>query len=161
MVMSAGNTNNLLNDTQEGDLYLYYNSEILFRLPKNLSSYDNSIDKYMKATHSGMKFALIAYKAKEIDATKITSITVKENSENCQYAQFEYGDLPTGNIYYGANSLSVNTFSNANLSAASAPSAAMSTSKLSIKFLPGTFTDFTLDAVKTYLTENPLIFWYN
>ncbi len=161
MVMSTGSTNNLLNDTREGDLYLYYNSEILFRLPKDLSSYDNSIDNYMKATYSGMKFALNTYNMKEIDPTKITSITVKENNENSQYAQFGYSDLPTTNIYKGTNSLSVNTATNANLSAAKSPACAMSTSTLSIKFLPGTFTDFTLDVVKEYLTANKLIFWYD
>ena len=150
----------LLNDNQEGDLYSYRNGGWLLRLPKDLSSYDNSIDKYMKTTYGGMKFALGTYNTKEIDPTKITSITIKENNENSQYAQFGYSEPPASDIYNGANSLYVNTSTNANLSGASAPAAAFSTFTLSIKFLPGTFTDFTLDAVKEYLTQNPLIFWY-
>ena len=114
----------------------------------------------MKDKYGGVKFALASCKTKVIEPTKITSITVKENNENSQYAQFRYSDLPASNIYNGANSLSVNTAGNANLSGAKPLACAMSTSVLSIKFLPGTFTDFTLDAVKEYLTQNPLIFWY-
>ena len=155
---TANNQSSCLLDSQVGDLYLVYNGGIFFRFPKDISAY-GSIDRYVKDIYSGMKFALNTYNTKEIDPTKITSISVKENSKNCQYAQFGYSDLPTSNIYNGANSLSVNTFSNTNLSGATAPSCAMSTSTLSIKFLPGTFTDFTLDAVKEYLTKNRLIFW--
>ena len=155
---TGGTQANCLNSSQVGDLYVVNNNGVYFRLPKDMSAYD-SLDSYMKTNYSGMKFALNTYNTKEIDPTKITSINVKENSGNCQYAQFGYSDLPKTNIYQGVNSLFVNTSTNANLTDAPAPACAMSTSTLSIKFLPGTFANFTLDAVKEYLTQNQLIFW--
>lgn len=151
----------LLLDSQEGDLLLKLSGLVYLRLYKDLGGY-STVEDYLETTYGGLKFALISpYNTKEIIPSNITSISVKTNDSTCQYAQFGYTDLPSSNIYSGANSLGIAVGMNANLSTSLfTPTACMSTTTLSIRFNPNTFADFTLDAVKEYLTKNPLIFWY-
>ena len=100
------------------------------------------------------------YNTFTIDPNKITSMSIKSSSTGAQYAQFGYSDLPASNIYSGINTFSVKTSTNANQSSVIPPGVAISTAILSLTFKPDTFKDFTLDNVKEYITNNPIILYY-
>lgn len=158
--LSVNSSVELMNNTATGDLCCFLSSSIQIRLPLDLNGY-STVEEYLENKYEKLKFALIdTFNTKVIDPSKITSMTLKTNNYGFQYAQFGYSDLPTSNIYNGVNSLFVTTATNANLSDSVIPTACISTTTLSICFKAGTFEQFTLDNVKNYLTENPLVFWY-
>ena len=126
------------------------------------TSYEGTCNQYLAENLTTLK--LKKYECNEfvIDPSLITTITIKTSSAmpEAQYAQFGYSSLPSENIFAGLNTFSVMTGTNANLESFMPPKASISTSKLSIVFPPGTFEQFTIDNVKAYLTEHPLIFYY-
>lgn len=131
-----------------------------FRLYNDFGEYENVYDYYW-GKYGVLKMALGSTATKKtIDPSKITNISIQQNDDVWQYAQFNYSDGPDANIYSGFNTLTFGTGENANLSSQTRPRASMTPTKLSIKFYPGTFADFTLDAVKAFLTEHPLTFIY-
>ena len=152
-----------------GGVLLYYAEEGEYcggpnkgwwRLYNDFGEYENVYDYYW-GKYGVLKLALVdGLTKKTIDPSLITSINIKQNDDVWQYAQFDYSDLPESNIYYGFNTLTFSTGSNMNLSNESRTAAVLGTTKLSIKFKPGTFADFTLDAVKEFLNEHPLTFIY-
>ena len=149
----------LLNDATEGDLVT---SNYLFRLPVDLNGH-SSPEQYLQETYNGLNFELVDnYKTKEINPDNITTFNVYTSTydPNAQYARFGYTDLPTTNIYSGANTFSLITGTSGNLAGAKYPRACMPKTFLSIVFPPNTFETFDLESVKQYLTDNPLIFWY-
>ena len=159
--VSTSNSRDLLTHTTTGDLCANISSSgITVRLPLGLNGY-STVEEYLENKYEKLKFALIdTVQTKMIDPSKITNMKKETNTHGLQYAKFNYSDLPKSNIYNGANSLFVFTGVNANLSGSAIPTACMSTSTLSICFEKDTFEEFTLDNVKNYLTENPLVFWH-
>ena len=118
--------------------------------------------EYLRANLDCLKFKKYECTEFVIDPELITSMSVKENTSTggAQYAQFEYSNLPAANIYKGLNTFSGVTATNANLTRSEAPNTAISTTVLSVAFPLGTFTEFSLDNVKAYFTEHPLVFYY-
>ena len=95
-----------------------------------------------------------------VDPNQLSSITVQTNNETEQYVQMTYAaNGPSDYIYAGFNTMFIATGTNLNLSSQPPGCAAIGPNKLSIKFFPGTFADLSLEAVKEYLTQNPLIFY--
>lgn len=158
---NATGSNSLLTDANEGDLYTIVNGNVQIRLPFGLNGYSD-VYEYLKNKYGEFYIKKnVACNEKIIDSSFITSISVKLNNSDTQYAQFGYSDLPTSNIYSGICSLGFNTGANANLTnSGHTPTACMSTTTLSIRFKPNTFKDFTLDNVKKFLEKNILTFWY-
>ena len=126
------------------------------------TSYEGTCHQYLAENLTSLKIKKSECNEFVIDPSLITTMTMETSSKmpEAQYAQFGYSSLPSKNIYSGLNTFSVVTGDNANLGGIMPPKAAMSTSKLSIVFLPGTFEQFTIDNVKAYLTEHPLVFYY-
>lgn len=149
-------------DTTEGDLVGPYQGKLHFRVPANLGGC-STVEEYIQTTYGHLYIALIStIKEKIINPSLITTMSIKTASTGYegQYAQFGYSDLPSANIYTGYCSLACKTGTNANMSGQLAPRFCMSTSTLSCKFALNTFEEFTVENVKQYLTDNPLIFWY-
>lgn len=95
-----------------------------------------------------------------VDPNQLSNLTIKTNDENEQYVHITYAaNGPSANIYAGLNSLFIYTGSNLNMTTEAPGCACATTTAISIKFFPGTFADLTLEAVKEYLTQNPLIFY--
>lgn len=160
----AEGTNNtgyvLLNYAVEGE-YCGGPSKGWVRLYNDFGQYENVHDYYW-GKYGVLKVALKSGLSKHtVDPSLITSISVQQNDDTWQYAQFNYAHGLGVNVYRGCNTLTFRTGDNLNLSGKNFPCAALhSNGKMSIKFKPGTFTDFTLDAVKAFLTEHPLTFIY-
>lgn len=153
--------NKFVNNSAEGVICgIYQGNAIFLRLPIDLGGYSTPIE-YLQATYGHLPLAMKSEVVeKVIDPNLITSMTVKTDDDTKQYAQFGYSDLPSADIYNGFCSLSLLTGTNANLSKHVPPRFAISTFTLSCEFEPHTFEEFTLENVKQYLTENPLVFWY-
>ena len=150
----------LLNYAEEGEFCggPYKN---WFRLYNDLGGYENEEDYYWNKYGVLMLALKSTLSRKTIDPSLITSISIQQNDDTWQYAQFNCAHDLGVNVYSGFNTLTFRTGDSLNLSAKNYPCASMhANNKLSIKFKPGTFTDFTLDAVKAFLTEHPLTFIY-
>lgn len=95
-----------------------------------------------------------------VDPNQLTAIRIETNDDTAQYVQMTYAaNGPSDNIYSGFNTLFIYTGQNLNLSNHAPGCATAGPNKISIKFFPGTFADLTLEAVKEYLTQNPLTFY--
>ena len=139
------------------DVLCYTGSALMLRVPLG-----SNIKDYLFSKFDNFKIKMPeTYKTFNIDAEKLTNMTVKtSNVEGAQYAHFNYSELPSSNIYSGVNTFCVRTSTNANQTGTIPPGVAISTSVVSITFKPNTFTDFTLDAVKEYIRNNPIVLYY-
>ena len=150
----------IINYAEEGE-YCGGPNNGYFRLYADLGGHETAEDYYWEK-YGVLKMALKSTLTKHtVDPSLITSISVQQNDDTWQYAQFVYAHGLGHEVYNGLNTLTFRTGGNLNLSSATCPCASMhSNSRLSIKFKPGTFKDFTLDAVKAFLTAHPLTFIY-
>ena len=154
-----GTASNCLNynATTEKDVLCYTGSSLMLRVPLG-----SNIKDYLFSKFDNFKIKMPeTYNTFNIDAEKLTSMTVKTSTvEGAQYAQFNYSALPLSNIYAGVNTFCIKTTTNANQTGTIPPGVAISTTTVSITFKPNTFTDFTLDAVKEYIRNNPIVLYY-